>query len=326
MGLTGRDMKQAYEIYQGNFFEGGWIDNRALSAAVAAWAGKQPWAENLAGTAGPLVEMYVKNELDRPELMADFVNQLPDPLRAEALAALAEDVASMLEDGEDDDDDGDDDDGEDSVDAAPLLARIKALISPGTVGAKPTEGQLKAAYRKADELTDDEKWREAIDLLTPVLDTLEPEMGGTDSRRVAAASCFVQRALSLSNVAAFAAAKADYLTAKKWQEAGLLSPERMMIMLAEMQCYEEKDYAGAIATAQATLAGTLKSPSYCRFYFLKVLGYAALGLRASDDAQKHFAALYAAFKDDKSKMADLYSDVDDERAAQAREIFAALAG
>jgi hypothetical protein len=145
MGLTGRDMKQAYAIFEGNFFEGSWMDNEALSAAVAKWAGKQPWAKGLVGTAGPFVEIFVKDELDKPELMADFVNQLPDALRAEALAGLAEDVASMLEDGEDDaDDDEDDDEGEDDedddegedgedgedgdVDAAALLARIKKLI------------------------------------------------------------------------------------------------------------------------------------------------------------------------------------------------------
>jgi hypothetical protein len=81
---------------------------------VAGWAGKQPWAEDLGGTAGPFVEIYVKDELNKPELMADFVNQLPAPLRAEALAALAEDVASMLEDN--------------GGDGAKLLVRIKALI------------------------------------------------------------------------------------------------------------------------------------------------------------------------------------------------------
>jgi hypothetical protein len=136
MGLTGRDMKQAYAIFEGNFFEGSWMGNKALSAAVAEWAGKQPWAKGLVGSAGPLVEIYVKDELDKPELMADFVNQLPDALRAEALAALAEDVASMLEDEEDDGDgdDGDGDDGDDGdgeegeVDGAALIARIKKLI------------------------------------------------------------------------------------------------------------------------------------------------------------------------------------------------------
>ncbi len=147
MGLTGRDMKQAYAIFEGNFFEGSWMDNEALSAAVAEWAGKQPWAKGLVETAGPFVEIFVKDELDKPELMADFVNQLPDALRAEALAGLAEDVASMLEDGEDDEDedgedededgedededgeDSEDDDGEDGdVDGAALLARIKKLI------------------------------------------------------------------------------------------------------------------------------------------------------------------------------------------------------
>jgi hypothetical protein len=89
MGLTGRDMKQAYAIFEGNFFEGSWMDNEALSAAVAKWAGKQPWAKGLVGSEGPLVEIFVKDELDKPELMADFVNQLPNALRAEALAGLA---------------------------------------------------------------------------------------------------------------------------------------------------------------------------------------------------------------------------------------------
>jgi hypothetical protein len=116
MPLTAKDMKQAYEIYQGNFFEGSWMDNPALSAAVGEWAGKQPWAKGLVGRAGPFVEIYVKDELSKPELIADFVNELPDALRAEALAGLAEDVASMVEGSEDEDD------------GAKLLARIKALI------------------------------------------------------------------------------------------------------------------------------------------------------------------------------------------------------
>jgi hypothetical protein len=37
-GLSGSDLKRAYEVFQGNFFEGSWMGNRELEDAFLAWA------------------------------------------------------------------------------------------------------------------------------------------------------------------------------------------------------------------------------------------------------------------------------------------------
>ncbi len=97
--VTSEEMENAYKIFGGNFFEGSWMGNDELDAAMVNWAKKdKPDIYEMDETKeGVIMEMLVKDEEVEGE-MAGFINSLPKELKDEALEGICEDLESMEDD------------------------------------------------------------------------------------------------------------------------------------------------------------------------------------------------------------------------------------
>src|SRR5688572_25708757 len=95
MPITEKEMEQANEIFQGNFFEGSWMGNDELEDAICSWA-RKAWPDHYAecDETGVLIEGMIGDEEGRGKL-ADFVNKLEPRLQKEALQGIRDDVAGM---------------------------------------------------------------------------------------------------------------------------------------------------------------------------------------------------------------------------------------
>src|SRR4051812_18878114 len=91
-----QEMRDAYDIFQGNFFEGSWLGNDKLDAAMVNWAKKDKpdIYEMSKEKEGIYFEILVKDEEDEGEI-AEFVNSLPTELKREALRGICDDLESM---------------------------------------------------------------------------------------------------------------------------------------------------------------------------------------------------------------------------------------
>ncbi|MDA4132670.1 MAG: hypothetical protein OK454_06045 [Thaumarchaeota archaeon] len=299
--LSGKDIEKAYSIYEGLFFEGSWVDDKALAAAFIAWA-KKAWPARASkyGKVAAALETALRDE-EGEGVLADFVNSLPPELRARAAQGIHDDVSSM----------------DDTPKA--LLGKLAALASAGPAERVEDPGEL---MEEANDLYQDEEFKKALALVGRVLEGVGVSPSGTPKYQEAIGAAYLLKGWLYWNAQAGMVDLDQAVTcltlAIRWGEA-VGKADDAFVSLCQIYCGELRNYPQAIALAQQALASKLSDPKENRFYLLKTLGFAQLANGDRDAARRTYKTAFDEYRKDDAGMESLEEELRDEYPKQGRD-------